>query len=43
MLPLRKLMAIKEHLEALVIAGSRLYGGAAVLSSRAAARIGAGL
>lgn len=27
----------------LVIAGSRLYGGAAVLSSRAAARIGAGL
>ena len=29
--------------KALVIAGSRLYGGAAVLSSRAAARIGAGL
>lgn len=44
MLPLRKLDGNKGTFgKALVIAGSRLYGGAAVLSSRAAARIGAGL
>lgn len=44
MLPLRKPDGNKGTFgKALVIAGSRLYGGAAVLSSRAAARIGAGL
>lgn len=44
MLPLRKADGNKGTFgKALVIAGSRLYGGAAVLSSRAAARIGAGL
>lgn len=44
MLPLRKTDGNKGTFgKALVIAGSRLYGGAAVLSSRAAARIGAGL
>lgn len=44
MLPLRKHDGNKGTFgKALVIAGSRLYGGAAVLSSRAAARIGAGL
>ena len=44
MLPLRKPDGYKGTFgKALVIAGSRLYGGAAVLSSRAAARIGAGL
>ena len=44
MLPLRKPDGKKGTFgKALVIAGSRLYGGAAVLSSRAAARIGAGL
>ena len=44
MLPLRKPDGNKRTFgKALVIAGSRLYGGAAVLSSRAAARIGAGL
>lgn len=43
-LPLRKPDGNKGTFgKALVIAGSRLYGGAAVLSSRAAARIGAGL
>ena len=44
MLPLRKPDGNKGTFgKALVIAGSRLYGGAAVLSSRAAARIGSGL
>lgn len=44
MLPLRNPDGNKGTFgKALVIAGSRLYGGAAVLSSRAAARIGAGL
>lgn len=44
MLPLRKPDGNKGTFgKALVIAGSRLYGGAAVLSSRAAERIGAGL
>lgn len=44
MLPLRKPDGNKGTFgKALVIAGSRLYGGAAVLSSRAAVRIGAGL
>ena len=44
MRPLRKPDGNKGTFgKALVIAGSRLYGGAAVLSSRAAARIGAGL
>lgn len=44
MLPLRKPDGNKGTFgKALVIAGSRLYGGAAVLSSRAVARIGAGL
>ena len=44
MLPLRKPDGNKGTFgKALVIAGSRLYGGAAVLSSRAAARIGARL
>ena len=44
MLPLRKPDGNKGTFgKALVIAGSRLYGGAAVLSSRAAARTGAGL
>lgn len=44
MLPLRKPDGNKGTFgKALVIAGSRFYGGAAVLSSRAAARIGAGL
>lgn len=44
MLPLRKPDGNKGTFgKALVIAGSRLYGGAAVLSSRVAARIGAGL